>query len=553
VEWVSWYDAIVFCNKLSMAEGLSPAYRISGSTDPADWGTVPTSSNATWNAAEIVSGSIGYRLPTEAQWEYAAKGGDPSAAEWAGYTYSGSDTIGDVAWYSVNSGGRTHEVGKKLPNGLGLYDMSGNVCEWCWDWHGDYSSEEQTDPAGSNSEPYRVIRGGSGNGVDHFTRSVFRTGNYVSSESYDVGFRLARPDSAATPPRTVTYNGNGGTGTAPAPQAANAGTAITLAGGAGLSKNGYIFGGWNANANGMGTNYPAGTSYTVTGNIILYAQWIPVGEMVYVPGGTFQMGQELGTAVPGDITPPGVTPVVHTVTLTGFYIGKYQVTQARYQEIMGKTILELQALVTTSESNYGRGNDYPVYWVNWYSAIVFCNKLSMAEGLSPAYRISGSTDPVAWGEVPASYVSSSPWNSAEIVSGSTGYRLPTEAQWEYAAKGGNQQAAGWAGYTYSGSDTIDDVAWYVDNSNNMTHEVGKKQPNSLGIYDMNGNVGEWCWDWKGAYSSGAQTDPAGPASGSNRVLRGAGYSSNARPSVFAPSGDTPYERYNNYGIRLVRP
>jgi formylglycine-generating enzyme required for sulfatase activity len=198
VYYVSWYDALVFCNKLSMVEDLSPAYRISGSTNPVDWGTVPTSSNATWNAVEIVTGSNGYRLPTEAQWEYAAKGGNGSPGN---YTYAGSNTIDDVAWYwnnipsqtSGNSGYGTQPVGTKQPNGLGLYDMSGNVWEWCWDWYGSYSSGAQTDPTGAASGSLRVLRGGSWHISASIARSVGRGSDYPIYGVYSLGFRLVRP------------------------------------------------------------------------------------------------------------------------------------------------------------------------------------------------------------------------------------------------------------------------------------------------------------------------------------------------------------------------
>jgi formylglycine-generating enzyme required for sulfatase activity len=190
VERVSWYDTLVFCNKLSMMEGLSPAYRISGSTDPANWETVPTSNNSTWNAVQIVVGSNGYRLPTEAQWEYAARGGNGSPGN---YTYSGSDTVGDVAWYSGNSGNKTHEVGKKAPNGLGLYDMSGNVWEWCWDWYGSYPSGAQTDPVGADSGSYRVYHGGSWGDPAEYSRSAFRGYGYPFNWYDAIGFRLVRP------------------------------------------------------------------------------------------------------------------------------------------------------------------------------------------------------------------------------------------------------------------------------------------------------------------------------------------------------------------------
>ena len=254
-------------------------------------------------------------------------------------------------------------------------------------------------------------------------------------------------------------------------------------------------------------------------------------EMVWVADGSFQMGNPDSSAGWSDERP------VHTVTLSGFYMGRTEVTQAQYQTVMG-----------TNPSNFN-GNNLPVEQVSWYDALVFCNKLSITEGLTPAYRINGSTDPSAWGSVPTN--NNTTWDAVEVVSGSTGYRLPTEAQWEYAAKGGN----GTPGYyTYAGSNTVGDVAWYTSNSGSGTHEVGTKAPNGLGLYDMSGNVHEWCWDWHGNYSTSVQTNPTGPSSGSYRILRGGGFTVSAVDvrSVYRGSRNPGYG-FGSIGFRIVRP
>ncbi|MDR2941212.1 MAG: formylglycine-generating enzyme family protein [Treponema sp.] len=266
-------------------------------------------------------------------------------------------------------------------------------------------------------------------------------------------------------------------------------------------------------------------------------------EMVQIPGGSFQMGDTKNEGY-NDEKP------VHTVTLTGFYMGKYEVTQAQYQAVMGRNPSYFDGGSYREPASGEVQGNRPVESVSWYDAIVFCNKLSMAKNLSPAYSISGSTNPADWGSVP-NWESNSTWDAVTIVSGSTGYRLPTEAQWEYAAKGGNGSPGN---YTYAGSNTVGDVAWYWNNSDNKTHEVGKKAPNGLGLYDMSGNVWEWCWDWYAEYPSEAQIDPTGAASGSSRVGRGGYWDDHAgiARSVFRYIYDPNYWDYG-VGFRLVRP
>ncbi len=188
--YVSWYATLKYCNLRSMAEGLAPCYSISGSTNPANWGNVPTSQNSTWDAVICNWSANGYRLPTEAEWEYAARG----ATNNPDYLYSGSDDINAVAWYYNNSGSSTHPVGTKAPNGIGAYDMSGNIYEWCWDWYSSsyYSSSPQNNPRGPESGSRRVLRGGSWSSSATYCRVANRA-SYNPYYGNDVdGFRLCR-------------------------------------------------------------------------------------------------------------------------------------------------------------------------------------------------------------------------------------------------------------------------------------------------------------------------------------------------------------------------
>jgi len=256
--------------------------------------------------------------------------------------------------------------------------------------------------------------------------------------------------------------------------------------------------------------------------------WLP-DNMVFVEGGSFMMGSNDGD----DNEKP-----VHPVTVSTFWIGKYEVTQKEWTEMIG----------SNPGRDYEVGDNYPVYYVSWYDILRYCNLRSIAEGLTPCYTISGNTNPANWGAVPTSL--NATWDVAICNWNANGYRLPTEAEWEYAARGGTKSI----GYAYAGSNDLNNVGWYDSNSGSRMHEVGLKTPNELGIHDMSGNVWEWCWDWYDSYSSESYHNPTGPDSGSRRMLRGGDWQwfdlfclvSYRCP--FPPSGiDNLY-----YGFRLCR-
>jgi len=205
-------------------------------------------------------------------------------------------------------------------------------------------------------------------------------------------------------------------------------------------------------------------------------------DLIFVEGGSFSMGSEEGN--------PSEKPA-HTVQVDGFYIGKYEVTQSQWNQIMG----------ASPTLDKGTGDKNPVYNVSWTDAVDFCNKLSIKEGLTPCYSGSGA--------------------GTECNFSANGYRLPTEAEWEFAARGGIESKK----YLYAGSNNEEEAGWYSGSSEGTTHEVGLKAPNELGLYDMSGNLWEWCWDWFDAkfYSSSPSKNPTGPESGIYRVLRGGGW------------------------------
>jgi len=619
VIYVTWWDAIAYCNWLSTRNGLPIAYRLKGEVNEGQ--LLDSNGNVTTDLTEVV----GYRLPTEAEWEYAARGGKYNSP----YKYSGSDNVSDVAWYSDNSVNKTHEVGQKLPNALGIYDMSGNVFEMCSDLLDVYYSYPQTNPYIAIGR-FRTLRGGFWELDPKQVRVAERSGLIPDDAWHCIGLRICRTIKVSNRIPTVTkvsgpsytvskistftwtgsdpdgtitkyeYRKDGGTWTSNGTsksytwsgysegnhefevraqdnkgayssiiywyftyQKENEPPTVTKVSGPSevVSESSSTFTWTGSDSDGTITKYEyrkdegswvsngTSTSYTWSdylkgdhkfevraqdnegdySNIISWSFTystgaVVVGEMVLVEGGTFMMGDTWGDGYSDELP-------VHQVTLTyDFYIGKYETTFDEYDafcEATGKS--------SPDDENWGRGNR-PVINVSWNDAIAYCNWLSDKEKLPKAYDSNGNlldkngsitTDP------------------SKVV----GYRLPTEAEWEYAARGGKYNSP----YKYSGSDNVNDVAWYSSNSGNMTHEVGLKLPNALGIHDMSGNVAEWCSDWYEDYSSSAQTNPYNSTAGSARVYRGGScYSVAAGTRVayrnlFSPAGTS-----GGLGFRIAR-
>ena len=243
-------------------------------------------------------------------------------------------------------------------------------------------------------------------------------------------------------------------------------------------------------------------------------------EMVFVKGGTFQMGSnELAGKTNIMMNGPA-----HKVMLSSFWIGKYEVTQKEWSDVMG-----------TNPSRF-HGDNIPVEQVSWYDAVEFCNKLSKMDGFEPVYIIRG--------------------NNVTCDFSKNGYRLPTEAEWEFAARGGNKSR----GYTYAGSNDYTLVTWltFDRDSDITTKEVGTKQPNELGIFDMSGNVSEWCWDWfeQSYYKQSPVNNPQGPSNSTInfRAIRGGNIIAQEKSSLssYSRGAFPPDNKVPAFGFRLVR-
>ena len=417
----------------------------------------------------------GYRLPTEAEWEYACRAGTTTA-----YSFGDKITPKNANYYDSETG-KPVAVGSYKPNAFGLYDMHGNVCEYCEDWHRDFPFTATT-PKGPSTEKYRALRGGTFNDNALLPRSSYRIPNSTIENYHLSGFRLARTsdDKASLnsikeiiPDPTGFTPGTRGLLVAPFTEAKAKESQKVLA---------------------KILQKEVEDNADISNNLKL--------EMVLIPAGKFMMGSKMNPVDPFSnvkVDQPGMAELPqHEVTLTKpFYMGKYEVTQEQWFEIMEK-----------NPSEY-KGRKLPVTNVSWIDCQEFIKKLN------------------------------------EKTKG--GYRLPTEAEWEYACRAGTTTA-----YSFGDKITPKDANYY-DSKLGKPVAVGSYKPNAFGLYDMHGNVWEWCEDLYGAYSAAAVIDPKGPAKGEGRVLRGWSYYFSASDARSSLRGDVaPTYRGDFNGFRLAR-
>ncbi|HPE70149.1 MAG TPA: SUMF1/EgtB/PvdO family nonheme iron enzyme [Thermotogota bacterium] len=608
---VDWWGAIAYCNWLSEQQGFSPAY------DENTGSLLDGQGNTTTDITRVE----GYRLPTEAEWEFAARGAAvdiDEGEETNDFKYAGSNSLGNVGWYGTNSGGTSHPVGEKDPNECGLFDMSGNVYEWCHDRYGEdyYAQGSQQNPIGPSSGSERVVRGGCWFTTAEFCRVAERAGHDPQEGDKYLGFRLAQTTMYTITAQSDPENGgdvriNGGAWSDDTSVSVASQGQVTLEAD---PANGWEFDGWYDGFTKVSTSNPyqlvatkdqtytaqflqSGSQYTITaqsepqngGDVRINGGAWGDEKSANVAGGsevTVQAQAETGWEFSGwyegstqvhesaifqftaafDRTltakfqqqeePPEITfymgntrgdaeglfdelPVHGVIFTYDFWLSPYEVTFDQYDAYCDDTGAD-----KPSDRGWGRGTR-PVIHVSWFDAISYCNWRSEQEGYAVAYDSSGN-------------LLDRYGNVTNDLSQVQGYRLPTEAEWEYSARGGSEDIASGVeehDYKYAGSNTLSSYGWYSGNSGEQTHPVGQKLPNEQDLFDMSGNVWEWCHDWFSSYwyEEGTMTDPTGPSSGYTRVYRSGGWNRTAAECRVADRGCyVPDLDGYDLGFRLAR-
>jgi formylglycine-generating enzyme required for sulfatase activity len=487
----------------------------------------------TWTKAQAFCSAVGGRLPTEAEWEYAARGGTTTSL----YCGEDSSCLGDIAWYYGNSDQHKHNVKEKLPNQFGLFDILGNVYEWTADWYDPdyYDALPVDDPQGPGSGSSRVRRGCSFLYKTADVRVSERLGGEPDNKYYNVGFRCAKdscvPNCAK---KECGYDGCGGVcGECLPGHDCDSGTCTT---------SGFI----QIEAGSFWMGSPGG-------------EGCPVG---YTGGGCNGDGSGTTWVEPGR----NAEEPLHPVTLTvDFEMQEHELTQGEWKAAFGGW----------NPSTSTIGNSYPVETVSWFDSLVYANWKSVQEGYAPCYAFTGvqceqggnppgGTDAKFCLDAEHGGVNTAAVTLAGVASKPQeceGYRLPTDAEWELAARAGTLSAY----HNGQGSESghlecevpfhLTEIAWYCgNNSPSGTKAVGGKAANSWGLKDMSGNVHEWCWDMYCSDTTGYGADPDGSScGGSNRVFRGGVWLSPAHGCRSAERRFIwPDYSDNNLGFRLVR-